>query len=479
MHNELTNLKRWLILVNVSVSTFMATLDGSIVNIALPKISENFKVSIGTIQWVISAYLLTIAVLLLVWGKLSDMYGKRNIFAFGFIMFTLGSALCGFSQSLVILVTARVFQAVGASATMALSQGIVTSVFPPEKRGKALGITGTMVALGSLVGPGLGGVLVHIASWRSIFFINLPIGVVGTILTFTIMPEIFERQKDKSFDVKGTLLFSASMLLLFLGLLFVQQGILPLDYFLPILVIAIITSVFFIVIERKVQNPLIRLEIFKKHEFSSGLISAYLSFIALNSILLFLPFYLQFVLKLNALSAGLLISFYPVTTMIVAPISGWLSDKISYRPLTIAGMGVSTVVLILMTTFNTATSYVTIAVFNVLLGIGVALFMSPNNSSVMGSVPKEQLGVAGGINALFRNLGMVSGTAFSMLIFSFITALGVNALSATSTNFEASVFLRGFHAVLIFDAICCFLAAIVNVSRAVMFRPKGKVNKGI
>jgi EmrB/QacA subfamily drug resistance transporter len=472
MHNELTNLKRWLILLNVSVSIFMATLDGSIVNIALPSISQNFGVTLGTIQWVITSYLLAIAVLLLVWGKLSDMYGKRNIFAFGFIMFTLGSALCGFSQSLEMLVAARVLQAIGASATMALSQGIVTSVFPPQKRGKALGITGTMVALGSLVGPGLGGILEHIAGWQSIFFINLPIGIVGTILTFTIIPEIFERQKDKHFDIKGTLFFTTSLLLLFVGLLFVQQGDLPFIYFLPMLAVAAVAAVFFVLIERRVQNPLIRLEIFKKREFSSGLASAYLSFVAISSTLLFLPFYLQNVLKLNPLQAGLLISFYPVTTMIVAPFSGWLSDKISYRPLTVAGMAVCTLILIFMSTFSTSTSYIIIAIGNVILGIGVALFMSPNNSSIMGSVPKEQLGVAGGINALFRNLGMVSGTAFSLLIFSLVTALSVNSLSINSTNLETASFLKGFHAVLIFDAVCCFFAAIVNVSRGVVFRPK-------
>ena len=472
MHSEITNLKRWLILVNVSVATFMATLDGSIVNIALPSISQNFKVSLGTIQWVVTAYLITISVLLLVWGKLSDMYGKRNIFAFGFIMFTFGSALCGFSQSLEMLVVARVLQAIGASATMALSQGIVASVFPPEKRGKALGITGTMVALGSLVGPSLGGVLVHVAGWQSIFFINLPIGVVGTILTFTILPEIFERQTDKRFDFKGTLLFSTSLLLMFVGLLFVQQGTLPMRYFTPILVVAVSAAILFVLVERKVQNPLIRLEIFKKREFSSGLASAFLSFVALSSTLLFLPFYLQNILKLNPLNAGLLISFYPITTMIVAPISGWLSDKISYRPLTVTGMTICTLILFFMTTFNTTTSYVVIALCNIMLGVGIALFMSPNNSSVMGSVPKAQLGVAGGINALFRTLGMVSGSAFSLLIFSFVTALGVNALSINSSSLETGSFLKGFHAVLIFDAICCLIAAIVNVSRAVAFRPK-------
>lgn len=366
-------LKKWLILVNVSVSIFMATLDGSIVNIALPIISEELGVTISTIQWVVTSYLLTISILLLIWGKLSDLYGRKKIFAFGFIGFTVGSILCGLSRSLELLVFSRVFQAVGASAMMALSQGIVTTTFPPHERGKALGITGTMVAIGSLVGPSLGGVLVHASGWQSIFYINIPVGIIGTILTFAIFPEVHDKVEVKRFDFAGAALFTTTLLLLFIGLLMLQEGAISILTFVPMLLLSIGTLLVFIWQEKRSQSPLVSLELFGIHEFSYGLGSAYLSFIAINATLLFMPFYLQFVLKMDTLAAGLLISFYPITTAVVAPVSGWLSDKITYRPLTVAGMGIGTLALLGLATLSASSSQLKIALLMMLLGAGIAI----------------------------------------------------------------------------------------------------------
>jgi len=469
--NEITSLRKWLILLNVSVSIFMATLDGSIVNIALPIISNELRVTISSIQWVVTSYLLAISVLLLVWGKLSDLYGKKYIFAFGFIIFTAGSAMCGISTNLSMLVVSRILQAVGASAMMALGQGIVARVFPANERGKALGITGTTVAIGSLVGPSLGGILVHAAGWQSIFFINIPIGIIGTILTFAILPNIHDKPDKKVFDLKGAVFFSSSILLLFIGLLFLQEGKLSITWFIPMLIMSIAFLFIFISLEKKAENPLISLKLFRVHEFSFGLGSAFLSFIAISSTLLFMPFYLQFALKMNTLTAGLLISFYPITAAVVAPISGWLSDKITYRPLTVTGLTISTIVLFIFSTLNQNSSHYEIALLMALLGAGVSIFQSPNNSSIMGAVPKHQLGVAGGINALFRNLGMVSGTTFSVLIFSFIARMNINSLEDNVTT-NTVLFLKGFRGVLIFAALACLLSACISLTRAVRIAPQ-------
>jgi EmrB/QacA subfamily drug resistance transporter len=464
---QLTRLHKWLILLNVSVSIFMATLDGSIVNIALPVISKELSVNISSIQWVVTSYLLAISVLLLVWGKVADLYGKKKIYAFGFIIFTIGSALCGFSKNLEFLVIFRVIQAVGASSMMALSQGIVTSTFPPNERGKALGITGTTVAIGSLVGPSLGGVLVHAAGWKSIFFINVPIGIIGTILTFAIIPEMHEAPDSKEFDYKGTGLFILSVLLLFLGLLFLQEGSIPITIFTPMFLLSLVIMFLFIHYERKFSNPLVNLSLFKIRVFSMGISSAFLSFVALNATILFIPFYLQYALNLNTLSAGLLLSAYPAATAIIAPLSGWLSDKISYKSLTIAGMTMNTLVLFKLATLSTTSSHYEIVLLMCFLGIGSATFQSPNNSSIMGSVPRNQLGVAGGINALFRNLGLVSGTTLSVLIFSFVTKMNINNMSGQNSTFKPELFLHGFRIVLIFAALSCLLAAVISLTRVV------------
>lgn len=476
MEKQMTNIRKWMILVNVAISIFMATLDGSIVNIALPIISTQMGVTISSIQWVVTSYLLTISVLLLIWGRLSDLYGKKKIFAFGFIVFTIGSTMCGLSRSLEFLVAARILQAFGASAMMALSQGIITIIFPPNERGKALGITGTMVAIGSLTGPFLGGILVHAAGWHSIFLINIPIGIIGTILTFVIIPELHEIPSVKVFDIKGAFLFTSSILLLFIGLLFVQDGRLPLAVFIPMLFLSLIALLIFVRLEKRLENPLISIGLFKIHEFSFGLGSAFLAFITLNATLLFMPFYLQYALKLNTLSAGLLISFYPLTAAVVAPLSGWLSDKISYRPLTVTGLGIGTLVLFRMSFLSTSSTHFEIAVLMVLLGAGVSIFQSPNNSSIMGSVPRDRLGVAGGINALFRNLGMVSGTALSVLIFSLVTRLSINSLSSKGLSTDTGLFMKGYKAVLIFAALSCLAAALISLTRAVVIVPKSHLD---
>lgn len=471
MEKQISKAKRWVILINVCVSIFMSTLDASIVNIALPSISNSLKADISSIQWVVTSYLLTISVLLLVWGKISDLYGRKRIYAFGFIVFTLGSAMCGLSSGLNMLVFSRILQAMGASSMMALSQGIVTSTFPPEERGKALGVTGTTVAIGGLVGPSLGGILVHAAGWESIFYINIPIGILGTILTLLTFPKDDKKPESVNFDYKGSVLYIFSITVLFMALLMYQERSIHENKLILMLIASIIGFVLFIRFERNAIDPLIHLELFKNRVFSMGLVCAYLSFIAIFATQMFIPFYLQMVLKLNTLSAGLLISFYPIATALVAPFSGWLSDKISYRPLTVAGLSINVIALAVMTTLGSGSSYVKIAVLMAAMGVGFGLFQSPNNSSVMGSVPKDRLGIAGGINALFRNLGMVSGITLSVMLFSLTTRMDINSLSGSSYAIDIPLFLKGFRIVMIATSITCLAGAIISLSRALGKNP--------
>lgn len=466
MEEQTNKLKKWLILFNVALSVFMATLDSSIVNIALPVISKKMMVNISSIQWIVTSYLLTISVLLLIWGKIADQYGKKKVFAFGIFIFTIGSLLCGFAQNLPLLVFARVLQAVGASATMALSQGIITATFPANERGSALGITGTTVAIGSLLGPSLGGVLVHAFGWQSIFFINVPIGILGTILTFIIIPELDKGPIIKGFDYKGSILFMTAILVFFLGLLFIQDNVLPMFMFIPVLLLSTGMLCGFISHERKRNNPLINLFLFKIRVFSMGIVCAFLSFIAIFSTTMFIPFFLQYILQLDTLKAGLLMSFYPATTAIFAPISGWLSDKLSYRYLTIAGLSISTLTLFAMTAIHANTSYAVIAILMALLGLGVSIFQSPNTSSIMGAVPRNELGIAGGINALSRNLGMVSGVTLSVILFTFTTKMNINNMNA-NTALNTTLFLKGFRFVMLLAAFSSLIAVIISLTRSV------------
>jgi EmrB/QacA subfamily drug resistance transporter len=460
MNQKISNTRKWMTLSITSIATFMGTLNSTIVNVALPIMSVELKSSINTIQWVISIYLLTTVILLLVWGKISDIYGKKYIFALGMLVFALGSALCGFSHTLVMLVGARIVQAIGTSAMFSLSMAIVSSVFSSAERGKALGIVGAMVAIGTISGSSLGGILVSVFGWPSIFLINVPIGIVGAILSFIFLPEVVERQENKSFDIKGTVFFSLFILLLFMGLLFAQQGVLPVIYLPMVTGIAIACLIIFIKVEVRVKSPLLNLEIFHRKEFSFGLISAYFSFIVLNSTMMFIPFYLQDILKLGALKSGMILSVYPISMGIIAPISGWLSDRITPRPLTVAGMAVTTIAMILLATLSQRSSTLEVVVLLAVLGSGLAIFQSPNNVRVMGSVPQNQLGIASGTNALFRYIGMVSGATFSMIIFSYSSKISINTLNG---GFNEYLFMHGVSSVYIFDAACAIAAMVFSL----------------
>ncbi len=468
--------RRWLVLISVAISIFMATLDGSIVNIALPVITHSLNTNISSVQWIVTSYLLTISVLLLVWGKISDMYGRKIIFISGIAIFTIGSIMCGLSQNLPMLVVSRVFQAIGASSTMALSQGIIASIFPPSERGRALGITGTTVSIGSLVGPSLGGIILNITGWQTIFFINIPVGIIGIIFAIIVIPNLHEAAQNKKFDIKGSLLFIFSITMLFTGMLFFQDAIIELWVFISMFIVATLLLIFFVRYQLRIENPLIDLNLFKNRIFSFGLSSAFLNFIALNSTILFLPFYLLTARKFDPFTAGLILSAYPAVSAIVAPISGWLSDKITYRPLTIIGLSLGFISLMKIATFSTQTSVPELIIVMGLTGGSMSIFMSPNNSSVMGSVPKDRLGIAGGVSALFRNLGMVTGTTLSVIIFSFVSKINIDKLSGKFSLINIDMFMTGFRAVMILAALSCLFALIISIFRvSTTKKPKVKI----
>lgn len=440
----------------------MGTLNSTIVNVALPVMSQEMNVSINAIQWVISAYLLTTVLLLLIFGKLSEFIGQKYIFAFGTLLFAIGSALCAFSHTLGMLTVSRIIQAVGSSGMFSMSMGIVSGVFPTSERGRALGIVGTMVAIGTIAGSSLGGILVSAFGWPSIFVINVPVGIIGSILSFVFLPKFSKRAKIKSFDIMGTVSFSLFILILFLALLFTQQNVLPAVCLIPTVMIAAIFLLIFIKVEKRSKSPLLDLKLFKNKEFSFGLIAAFFCFIILNSTMLFIPFYLQDVLRLSTLDSGLILSAYPISMGIVAPLSGWLSDRITYRPLAIVGMIVTAAAMLLLTTLNQSSSNFEVVILLCILGIGLSIFQSPNNARVMSSVPADKLGIASSTNALFRYIGLSSGTTLSMLIFSFSSSINIGNLSG---DFQAGTFLHGIAAVYIFDVVCALIAMAFSIPK--------------
>lgn len=450
---------RWYVLATVAIGTFMATLDGSIVNVALPTISGKFHSDLTTLQWVVSAYLLTITSLLPVFGRIADMFGRKKIYSLGFLMFTLGSVLCGFAQNIWFLVGTRVLQAVGAAMLMSNSAAIVTAIFPPKERGRALGTTGSVVALGSLTGPALGGLLIGFTSWRAIFFINLPIGIIGYFAARLILPKDVPGKEQESFDFAGALAFTFGMICLLLGITNGESwgwSSLPV---LASLVLGIVSLLGFFFTERRVQQPMIDLALFRNRPFLIGNLSGGLSFVAMFANNMLLPFYLQGILHYQPSQVGLILMVFPIVMVFAAPLSGHASDRFGPVVLTTSGLLLAALGLYYFSTLPATAGFLRIIPGSILMGLGSGMFQSPNNSSVMSSVPPQKLSIAGGINSLVRNLGMVIGIAFSVSLFD---VWGGVTLPSPG---QVEAFMSAYHSVMLVAVGIALLAALISFNR--------------
>lgn len=450
----------WLILANVSLGTFMSTLDGSIANVALPTISTSLDVPVHVVQWVLTSYLLTICAILPIMGKLSDLLGRGRVFNYGFIVFGVGSALCGLSSTLSVLILSRVIQAFGAACLMSNSQAIIAQTFSKQGRGRAMGITGTMVSLGSLTGPGIGGVLVEHLGWTSIFWINVPISIIGFIAGWFILPRQEQKPAREHFDYTGSLLFIVGIFFS----LFVISNAQTWGWSSPAVIFGLVGSLvvlfLFFLFERKTANPMLDFSLYRIPAFAIGNLTAMLSFIALFFTNVLMPFYMIDVLGFSSAKTGYTMMVYPLVMAVVAPISGWLSDRMGPFWLTTAGLGVNALAFGLLNTLNQHESAWLVGMHLALFGLGGGMFQSPNNSSVMGAAPPSKLGTAGGLNALVRNIGMVLGTSLSISLYS--TRL-LHEQRANVSHQNAA--LASLHTVFWAAMGICLLALLLSVQR--------------
>ncbi|MBE0522779.1 MAG: MFS transporter [Methanosarcinales archaeon] len=456
--NENPNYK-WKAMFVVSIGVFMATLDSSIINISLPTLTKYFLTDITTIQWVILSYLLTITALLLTLGRISDMYGRKPVFILGLLIFTLGSGLCSFSATAGQLIAFRVVQGLGAAMIMANGPAIITHVFPHTERGKALGLIGTVVSIGFMAGPALGGFLIGWIGWQSIFYINIPIGLLGTVYALkTLHPD--EVQAEQKFDVLGAVFMFISLTALLLG---ITQGEELRWGSLEILGLFILFTVFlllFLIVENRTSQPMVELSLFRNRPFSASNMSGFLSFVAMSGVTLLIPYYLENILGYNITHVGVIYMAIPLVMALVAPVSGWISDKTNSFKLSSAGMGITSLALWLISDLGMGSSFYDIIIRLALVGLGMGLFQSPNNSIVMGAVPKNRLGIAGGMLAMVRNLGMVTGIAIAGVIF---TRSSQTLKTAGFT--PESAFLGGFHDALMVAALICGIGVLTSLVR--------------
>jgi EmrB/QacA subfamily drug resistance transporter len=354
---------------------------------------------------------------------------------------------------------------------MANNQGIITEVFPPNERGRALGLSGTAVALGSLVGPGLGGIIVGSASWEYIFLINIPIGIITLVLGFKLLPKSEKRVKGK-LDGIGSILFILTIVPLFVAL---NEGLKRgfTDLFIILgFIISIISFIAFIMVEKKRENPLIQLQMFRNKLFSLSIFCGFISFVAIFCNNIILPFYLQDVMEYTPQHTGLILMIYPLVLTVVAPISGHLSDKIGSEILTFIGLILTSAGLLFMSSLTESSVLVNMIIFISIMSAGMGLFQSPNNSLIMSTVTKDKLGIAGSINALIRNLGMVCGIALATtLLYSMMSSkIGYRVTDYVVGRNDA--FIYGMKTVYITAGIICFIGALLTFLRLIRKEPK-------
>ncbi|HEX8161488.1 MAG TPA: MFS transporter [Pyrinomonadaceae bacterium] len=433
-------LNRWLILLPIGVGTFMSALDGSVVNTVLPLLRNELRTSVAGVEWVMTVYLLVVSALLLGVGRAGDLYGHKRIYVAGFLLFVLGSALCGLASSVEVLVGMRGVQAVGASMLYANSPAILTKSFPAAQRGRVLGAQVTFTYLGLMTGPSLGGWLAGALGWRSIFYINVPLGVLAVALALRVIEDDRPEGDVEPFDFAGAGLFTSGLVALLVALNRGHAWGWGSARTVVLLATASALLALFFFVERGRENPMLDLTLFRSRVLTASTVTALLNYICLYSVLFVVPFLLIQARGLDTQKAGLLMTAQPIVVALVTPFSGTLSDRIGSRTLAALGMLVLAAGLVLLGVAAGSASLAPIAGALGVVGLGIGLFVSPNNSALMGAAPRQRQGIAAGILATSRNVGMVLGVGLAGAVFTTVIAHS-GAAEAVVRGAQASLFV--------------------------------------
>ncbi len=447
--------KELMIVVVIALGSFMAGLDATIVNIALPDIAKYFDISTVLASWVLNAYLIILVSLLLAASRLGDMKGYRNIFIGGFALFTAGSAFCGLSPTIDILILSRMVQAVGGAVIAALGAVMVTSYLSASLRGQALGIVAMFTMLGAALGPVAGGFLTSAFSWQYIFFVNLPVGIVATILGIYILPQMAPVAPKAKIDFPGVLLTFIALGSLIVGLTSIQGNYPTLG--MVALVISAIFWILFIVQERRAAEPLVNVSLFKNRAYSLQNVNMMLIQMAMAGVMVIMPFYLELVKKIPTDNAGTILLALPVGMILTAPIAGKFSDIIGTKKPIITGFAICAVALFFLSTISAHTSVGHIVIYLFLLGAGTGVAYSPLNSAVMGECPAKDRGSTSGLVKMMTNLGSSLGVAVVMLVA--MVAAGPKIAQVSSHALPATDLAGAFDAAFLF----CMVLEIIGV----------------
>jgi len=420
---------KWLVLIAIGAGSFMSALDVSVVNIILPVLRKTFNSDVASIEWVVTVYLVVISSLLLTFGRLGDIKGHKRVYLLGYVLFILSSILCGLAWSAPSLIVFRGFQAIGGAMLASNSPAIVTGNFPAEERGRAFGLASTMTYLGLTIGPSLGGWLTQTFGWKTVFYINVPVGLLALTLSATFIPKDVPADPSKQFDLPGAVAFMTGLTALMLGLNKGADWGWSSPAVLGLLIGAVLLLVFFIWIELRMPAPMLDLSLFRIPLFSTSTASAVLNYVSVYSIIFLMPFYLIQGRGMDPAAAGMLLTAQPVMMAIAAPISGALSDRFGSRGMGMIGMSILAAGLFMLSFIKLETGLWMVVLGLILCGLGTGIFISPNTSALMGSAPKARQGITSGVQAIARNFGMVLGVGLAgAILTTHLTAQTSNAL---------------------------------------------------
>jgi EmrB/QacA subfamily drug resistance transporter len=405
----------WFAVAAVCVGAFMGQLDASIVTVALPTLQKTFDASVGAVTWVGLSYLLVLVATVTAVGRFADMWGRKLLYVYGFLIFTAASALCGLAPGLGWLCAFRALQAVGAAMLQANSLAIILLVVPAAALGRAIGFQGAAQALGLALGPTIGGLLLAAGGWRLIFFVNVPFGLFGAVAAVLLVPRSRDLLARVRFDWAGLGLFFPAMVALLSGISFGATAGWGSPLIVSSFVVAGALFVVFVWHERRDREPMLDLGLFRDGRFSTGIASGMGSYLVMFGVLLLVPFYLEHAVGVGTARSGLELMVFPVAFAIVAPVAGRMADRVGARRLCVAGMALVTVALVLLGALRPPT--VGFLVLLAFIGVGMGLFTSPNNASIMGAAPEQHAGMASGVLNMTRGLGTALGLAVTGTVF--------------------------------------------------------------
>ena len=457
-----------LVLFNVCLGLFMAALNQRALLVSLPTLTRIFQTNLTTIQWTLLAYDLTLIGLVLTFGRLGDLFGRKRIYNSGYLLFVCGSALCGLSQSPAQLILFRILQGIGGAMLVANGRAILTVVFPAEQRGWALGIASMAFHVGFLTGPTLGGFIIDTIGWRWNFYINIPFGLLGAYLAWKILKETEAKKPPVRIDVQGALL----LLVTNASFLYAMNQLPHSGFHHPTVLSSVLLSTIalfaFIWTELRAETPILSLSLFRSRLFSAANLSLFFITSTQSAISFLMPFYLQIILGFTPTQMGWIIITNSVVIVLVAPLAGRLSDRLGSRLLCTIGAGFMVTGQFFIATLALDSTVVRIMLPLALSGLGWAVFNSPNQSAILGSVPRDKVGAASGMTVTTARMGGATGTALSATLFTHgLAVAGLTQLqieSPLSWGSSPEIFSQTFghtvHIINFFTLLSVFFSAV-------------------